>query len=91
MTVPQPNQLSYSSLTALLEHYRALRAAPSRSTDDERTLAALGALLDVLEPAERAALEPGAAQSSDSAARRHRERAETRLRRMLAQRGVIRA
>ncbi len=77
---------AYSSLTAFLAHYHALKSDPSRGADDEQLFAAISAAIAMLAPEARAALET----AKDSAsAKRHRERAELQLRRELAARGII--
>ena len=95
---------AYSSLTAFLAHYDALRAArdpsaavddapPADAPDDRATLAALEALLAELGEADRAVLNSAAPAASDAAApggaARHRARAELNLRRLLAARGLL--
>jgi len=76
----------YSSLTAFLAHYHALKSAPSRASNDERLFNEMSAAIETLAPATRAALD----SSEDSArAKRHRERAELQLRRELAASGIV--
>ncbi len=74
----------YSSLTAFLEHRRALRGTGVLTDDDQDRLAAMEQFLSVLGPAEREALD-----STDPTLARHRERAEHSLRRELLARGVL--
>jgi hypothetical protein len=78
----------YSSLAAFLAHYETLRklSPAAIGAEDRNLLAAFEQLLALLRPAERAAL---IADSGDSAAARHRERALLRLRRELLARGAI--
>ncbi len=77
---------AYSSLTAFLAHYHALKSDPARGADDDQLFAAMSAGIAALAPEARAALDT----VEDSAvARRHRERAELRLRRELAARGIV--
>jgi len=76
----------YASLTAYLAHYLSLRGANSLSADERRMLDALRDPLSVLTPNELALLEQ---ESTDSAARRHRNRAERKLHRELLARGAI--
>ncbi|HEY9156471.1 hypothetical protein [Candidatus Binatus sp.] len=77
---------AYSSLTAFLAHYHALKSDPSRGSDDEQLLAVMSAAIATLAPEARAALD----SVEDSArAKRHRDRAELRLRRELAARGFV--
>ncbi len=78
---------AYSSLAAFLAHYRALRAASTRSADDERRLAEMSSLIaQALDASGRAALE---SDSGSAGARRHRERALLKLRRALMQSGAL--
>jgi hypothetical protein len=82
---------AYSSLSAFLAHYRALKSAASRSAYDEQLLAEMSALLAMpamLAPDARAALDSPA---NNPSAKRHRERAELDLRRELAARGILSA
>jgi hypothetical protein len=76
----------YSSLTAFLAHYRALESNPSRGPDDERLFAELSAAIATLAPEARAAID---STEDNRSANRHRERAEVRLRRELAARGIV--
>jgi len=84
--VPAPQNARYSSLAAFLAHYRALKAAPSRSAADERLLAEMAAAVGALPAQEIKALDE---DPDDPAARRHRERAEVSLARVLAARGML--
>ena len=77
---------AYSSLAAFLAHYHALKSLPSRSSDDEQLFAEMTAAIETLAPEGRAALD---ATDDNAAARRHRERAELHLRRILAARGIV--
>jgi len=77
---------AYSSLSAFLAHYRALKSDASRSADDDQLLSEMSAVIATLSPEARAALD----STEDSAsARRHRARAELQLRRQLAARGIV--
>jgi hypothetical protein len=76
----------YSSLTAFLEHYRALKSAGSRTAEENQLLAAMSPAMDALTSDERAALD---SHVDDSAIKRHRERAELKLRRELIARAMI--
>ena len=78
----------YSSVSAFLAHYYALRNLPrSAQTEDDRNhLAAIELLLELLRPEEREAV---VSSSNDPAAVRHRERASMRLRRELMARGAL--
>lgn len=78
----------YSSVSAFLAHYQALRKTPaaSLSDDDRKRLDAMEKLLATLRPEEREAI---IAEARDPAVVRHRERGELRLRRELMARGVL--
>jgi hypothetical protein len=77
---------AYSSLAAFLAHYRVLKSGASRSPDEEQLFAEMSAVIATLAPDARASLD----STEDSAnARRHRERAELRLRRELVARGIV--
>jgi hypothetical protein len=77
---------AYSSVTAFLAHYRALKSAASRSSHDEQLFAAVSAAIATLAPQARGALE----SVEDSARiKRHRDRDELQLRRELAARGIV--
>jgi hypothetical protein len=93
------NLRTYSSLAAFIAHYDALRAAhadvaraSAANPDDAATLAAMETIVGELSPADRDALR-NAAPSPDAhpsgPAGRHRARAELRLRRLLAARGLL--
>jgi hypothetical protein len=77
---------AYSSLAAFLAHYHSLKSLSSRSSDDEQLFAEMTAAIDALAPEARAALD---ATDRSGGARRHRERAELQLRRVLAARGIV--
>ena len=77
---------AYSSLTAFLAHYHALKSDPSRGADDEQLFAAMSAAIATLAPEARAALD---SVEDSASAKRHRERAELQLRRELAARGIV--
>jgi hypothetical protein len=73
-------------MAAFLGHYRALKSASSRGSDDEQVFAEMSAMIATLAPETRTALD----STDDSAsARRHRDRAELHLRRELAARGIV--
>jgi alpha-ketoglutarate-dependent taurine dioxygenase len=76
----------YSSLAAFLAHYRALRSAASRSSEEDRLFAEMSAANATLSAEERAALDSSAATSS---ARRNRERAELHLKRELRAHAIL--
>jgi hypothetical protein len=76
----------YSSVSAFLAHYRALKKNSTLNDEDRNRLAAIEQLLELLRSEERDAI---AADSDDPAIARHRERASLRLRRELVTRGVI--
>jgi len=77
---------AYSSLAAFLAHYRALKSAASRSSNDQELLAEMTTAVGALTPETRAALE---STDGSANARRHRERAELQLRRELVKRGIV--
>jgi hypothetical protein len=76
----------YSSVSAFLAHYRALKKNSALNDGDRNRLAAIEQLLEVLRPEEREAI---ASDSNDGAIARHRERGSLRLRRELMTRGAI--
>jgi hypothetical protein len=76
----------YSSVSAFLAHYGALKKNSALSDADRNRLAAIEQLLELLRPEEREAID---ADPKDPAIARHRERASLRLRRELTTRGVI--
>ena len=77
---------AYSSLAAFLAHYRVLKSVASRGPEDERLLAEMSAAIATLAPEVRAALD---STEDAPAANRHRARAESQLRRVLAARGML--
>jgi hypothetical protein len=83
---------AYSSLSAFLANWRALKHAGAEglATDELARRAGMDEIIAALRPEERAALQ--AAETSDGfagATRRHRERAELRLARELRARGLL--
>ena len=78
---------SYSSLTAFVAHYRALKSGERLSEDERSRLSDMKRLLDSMGPEIRTALDFDAA--GDGARRRHRERAERKLRLELIDRGML--
>ncbi len=97
------NLRAYSSVTAFMAHYVALRTARSDGIgarrqepphpDDAATLIEMERIFGELSAADRdalheAALAPAEAIPSGAVAR-HRERAELKLRRLLAARGLL--
>jgi hypothetical protein len=93
------NLRTYSSLAAFIAHYETLREAhadvaraSAANPDDAATLAAMETIVAELSPADRDALRD-ASSSPDihpsGPATRHRARAELRLRRLLAARGLL--
>jgi hypothetical protein len=93
---------TYSSLAAFLAHYAALRtprsdsagaaSATAPSADDAATLTEMDRIIDELSAAHRDALRdasPLADTTLSGAAGRHRMRAELKLRRLLAARGIL--
>jgi hypothetical protein len=87
----------YSSLEAFLAHYDALSAAARRahggasalSAHERDLLAAMGQVLDALDPGERTAVTAAIAQPQPAAIAGRRARAERSLRRVLAARGIL--
>ncbi len=77
----------FSSLSAILEYYAALRRAPQPTDEERATLAAIAEILEVLTPEERASLDGVGAD----AAQRRRERAYRKLARELIRRGLLEA
>jgi hypothetical protein len=77
---------AYSSLAAFLAHYHAVKSDTSRSSGDEQLFAEMSAVIAILAPEARAALD---SNEDSGSARRHRERAQLQLRRELAARGII--
>jgi hypothetical protein len=77
---------AYSSLAAFLAHYRVLKSVASRGPEDEQLLAEMSAAIATLAPEVRAALD---STEDAPAANRHRARAESQLRRVLAARGML--
>jgi len=90
---------TYSSLAAFIAHYESLCAAHAHpahagfaNPDDAATLAAMESIVGELSPADHDALRH-AAPSTDAhlsrTATRHRGRAELKLHRLLAARGLL--
>jgi hypothetical protein len=77
---------AYSSVTAFLEHYRALKSVSSRSPGDEQLFIEMTAAIAKLPPDNQAALD---ATDDTASAKRHRERAIIQLRRELAARAIV--
>ena len=75
----------YTSLSAYLAHWRALRNAGASVPDDPLLSQMNQTIAEILGDEQRYLIDDAA----DSAASRRRERAETRLRHELIQRGVI--
>jgi hypothetical protein len=93
----------YSSLAAFMAHYAALRTAHSDAAGkaraealnpaDAATLIEMERVIEELSAADRDALHEDAAPSANAlpsgVAARHRARAELKLRRLLAARGIL--
>jgi len=77
---------TYSSVSAFIAHFRALRNAPARTAEEESLLGEMSAIVASLEQPERAALE---SDEKTSIARRRREHAELNLRRKLIARSIL--
>jgi hypothetical protein len=76
----------YSSVSAFIAHFRALKMARNRSLDEESLFNEMSAVVDSLHQPERTALE---SDEQTSTARRRREHAEINLRRQLLARGIL--
>jgi hypothetical protein len=97
------NLRAYSSVTAFMAHYVALRTARSDGTgaprekpphpDDAATLIEMERIIGELSTADRDALHNEASSPADTipsgAVARHRARAELKLYRLLAARGLL--
>ena len=79
--------VKYSSVAAFLAHLQALEQASPRTKDDERILAVMHGALAELSSDEREAL--GDDSNANASRRRHRERAELKLNRILTSRGLL--
>lgn len=79
----KPNR--FSSLAAWLEYYAALRRLALPSGEERAALSAIGQVLGILTPDERASLD----DATTSAAARRAERARRKLARELAARGLL--
>jgi hypothetical protein len=77
---------TYSSVSAFIAHFRALKAARNRTVEEESLFVEMSEAVDSLHQPERAALE---SDEQISTARRRRERAEINLRRQLLARGIL--
>lgn len=79
---------SYSSLAAYLAHWRALQREQQKNTAPPKSsvLEEMNRVVQEILGAESSYLQE---ESADSAARRHRDRAEARLRRELIARGTV--
>lgn len=84
------NSPSYSSLTAFIAHWRALREAPSLNPEQSARLGQMREVIETLSAAERdaLALQEGAIAGD---AGRHRQRAERHLNHLLRHRGWLAA
>ncbi len=76
---------AYSSLTAFLAHYQALRARPRRTQDESGRLAEMESLIAQLRPPEVQALR----NANGGGSERHRERALRHLTQILRHKGVL--
>jgi hypothetical protein len=77
---------TYSSVSAFIAHFQALKTARNRSSDEEALLAEMSAIVGSLREPERAALD---SEDDTSTARRRREHAEIDLRRQLVAHGIL--
>jgi hypothetical protein len=80
------NPSAYSSLTAFLAHWRALRESTSRSPEQSERRAQMEAAIAELTPAERDAID---SETTGGAAARHRQRAQRHLSQILRDRGWL--
>jgi cytochrome c-type biogenesis protein CcmH/NrfG len=79
--------VKYSSVAAFLAHLKALEKASPHTEDDERILAVMRGVLAELPSDEREALSDDS--NASPARRRHRERAELNLSRVMTSRGLL--
>jgi hypothetical protein len=79
--------LRYSSLSAFLEHRRALKRATTASLDQRATLAEMERILSALDPGIRDCLDDESSPGAPLA--RRRERARRALARELSARGIL--
>jgi cytochrome c-type biogenesis protein CcmH/NrfG len=79
--------VKYSSVAAFLAHLSVLEKASRRTEDDERIFAVMRGVLAELSGDESAALSGNS--SASATRRRHRERAELKLSRVLSSRGLL--
>jgi hypothetical protein len=77
---------AYSSVTAFLEHYHALKSDLSRGSADDQLFTEMSAAIAKLPPDSQTALD---STDDNSSAKRHRERAILQLHRELAARGIV--
>ncbi len=80
-------KLPYSSLTAFLAHYQALKRASKLTEDEHAQLGEMTRLIELLPSADRAAIESNAA----GLAGRRGERALRNLQRLLTDRQILSA
>jgi hypothetical protein len=90
---------TYSSLAAFIAHYETLCAAHAHpahagvaNPDDAATLTAMESIVGQLSPTDRDALRDAASPTDahlSGTATRHRARAELKLHRLLASRGLL--
>ena len=78
-------KVPYSSLTAFLVHYRALKRAGKLAEDEHAQLGEMTRLIELLPPADREAIESDAA----GLAGRRGERALRNLQRLLTDREIL--
>ncbi|MFI5351983.1 MAG: hypothetical protein ACHQZS_03395 [Candidatus Binatales bacterium] len=81
--------IQYSSLTAFLEHYKALKSSSDPAPEEISIRSEMEKLIDSAGPGARALLETEAVLSATGADLRRRQRAERELRRELLVRGVL--
>jgi len=78
-------KVPYSSLTAFLAHYRALKRAGKLMEDEHAQLGEMTRLIELLPPADREVIESSAAASTG----RRGERALRNLQRLLTDREIL--
>ena len=82
--------IQYSSLTAFLEHYKALKSSSDPAPEEISIRSEMEKLIDSAGPGARALLEAERANpNAGGADLRRRQRAERELRRELLVRGVL--
>jgi hypothetical protein len=81
--------IQYSSLTAFLEHHKALKSSSNLAPEELSIRSEMDKLIDSADPGARALLKTEAVPNATGADLRRRQRAERELRRELLVRGVL--